>query len=428
MIVRFVLLFVAGLISQVFSQAQPGSSLERATGADDLFSQPTFVMRNYAYPGTAAGQVHLDVRLAMVYDLLQFVKEAPDRYRAAYEITAAIVDHKGNQVAGKISRNEIVVASFEETNSRQQTRGEVIGLDIPPGDYTLTLDLMDLDTQKHLRREEEIKVADFIGGQLQVSSLAFVNYIRPVANRDSLFFNLSSIFRPRRELHGLYFELAGIPPGRDSAAVRYTIRNYRDEKVSVWTEKLAAGTNAHLVDMERWTRNPGHYSLEVEVRDNATSRARKESFIVMSSAAAFDSLAPAVPTSLLEPLRYIARSSEYKKIAGAPESQHDSLIADFWKQRDPTPNTAENELLREFNQRLDFAIAHFSVPRLGRAGWQTDRGRIYIQYGPPSDVQRQTHSVHSDRRYEIWYYKSIDRSFVFRERNGTGDFELLGQQ
>lgn len=426
MSVRLVLLAVAALVSQVFCQQELGPASWQAAGGDQFFGHPAFAMRAFAFPAAVAARAHLEVRLAMVYDLLQFVKEAPDHYRASYEITVAVRDHKGNVVASRIWRNEVVVSTFEETNSRRQTRAEKVAWDVPAGEYKIFLDLLDLDTQTHLRREEQIDLRDFGDGPLQLSTLAFVNYVRPVANRDSVQFDLSATFHPRRELHGLYFEMAGM--NGDSASVRYTLRDHSEGVVSSWTERLAATTSAHLVDMERWANAPGRYSIEVELRDRAASRRRKESFMVMSSASASDSLAPALPTKLYEPLRYVARPAEYKQIANAPESQRDSLIAEFWKQRDPVPETPENELLREFNRRLDFAIANFGASRLGRAGWQTDRGRIYIQYGPPTEVQRQTSTTRGGRRYEIWYYKSIDRSFVFRERDGAEDYELVGQQ
>ncbi len=392
---------------------------------DELFGKPSFMMRSFAFPG-ADGKATIEIRLSMVYDLLQFVKEAPDRYHAAYEVTAAIVDAKSNEAAGKILRNEITVQRYEDTNSRVSTCDEMIRLDVPPGDYTLTLDIMDLDTQKHLRREEELKVSDFVGGQLQLSTLAFVNYKRPVAVRDSLSFNLSATLRPRQELHGLYFELADI--SGDSFAVQYTIRNQRDEQIDRWSEKLAAGTKAHLVDMEKWVRTPGQYAVEVYVRDTKTDRTRKESFVVLSSPESNGVKTLPAASGLYEPLRYIAKGGEYKKIASAPEAQRDSLLAEFWKQRDPSPDTPENELLNEYNRRLDFAIASFSVASIGRSGWQTDRGRIYIQNGQPTDVQRQMPSPRSGARYEIWYYKTLDRSYIFRERSEGGDYELVGQQ
>ncbi len=415
------LLAVAATLIQTLTGS--GRGQERA---GPFSSQPTFVMRSYVYPSSVAGQAHVEIRLAMVYDILQFVKETPNRYRASYEITAAIVDTRGNQVAGKIFRNDIVAEGFEETNSRQRVRGELIGLEVPAGDYKLSLDIMDVDTQKHLRREDDIKAADFVAGELQVSSLAIVSYTRPVAVRDSLQFNLNSTMRPRRELQGVYFELANA--AGDSVTIHYTIRNFRDEEIAAWSEKLSGNSRAHLTELERFSRTPGQYNLQVEVSDRAATRTRKEFFTVMGSSSAGDADMPPAVSGLYEPLRYIAKSNEYKRIATAPESQRDSLIAEFWKQRDPTPDTPTNELFAEYNRRLDLAIANFSIGRVGRTGWQTDRGRIYIQYGPPTDVQQQTPSNRTGVRYETWYYKDIDRSFIFRERIGTGDYELVGQQ
>jgi GWxTD domain-containing protein len=408
-----------------FSQ-QRVDTYESPLAGDEFFGKPSFMMRAFAFPGGGSGKANIEIRLSMVYDLLQFVKEAPDRYHAAYEMTAAIVDAKSNEVAGKILRNEITVRRYEDTNSRVSTCDETIRLDVPPGEYTLTLDIMDRDTQKHLRREEELKISDFVGGQLQVSTLAFVNYTRPVAVRDSLSFNLGNTLRPRRELHAIYFELADI--SGDSVAVQYTVRNQRDEQIDRWSEKLPAGVASHLVDMEKWIRTPGQYGIEVYVRDNKTERTRKESFVVMSSPESNGVKTLPAATGLFEPLRYIAKSAEYKKIASAPQTQRDSLVADFWKQRDPSPDTPENELFEEYNRRLDFAIANFSVAQIGRSGWQTDRGRIFIQNGQPTDVQRQMPSPRGGARYEIWYYKTLDRSFIFRERSEGGDYELVGQQ
>jgi len=423
---RLIPLLAVFCVTSGFSQQRIDSYENPAPSSVEFFGKPSFMMRSFAFPAGDDGKATIEIRLSMVYDLLQFVKHAPDRYHAAYEITAAIVDAKSNEVAGKIFRNEIAVQRYEDTNSRTSTCDETIRLDVPPGDYTLTLDIMDLDTQKHLRREEELKVSDFVDGQLQVSTLVFVNYKRPLAVRDSLSFNLNSTLRPRRELHGIYFEIKDI--SGDSVAVQYTIRNQRDEQIDRWSEKLAAGTTAHLVDMEKWIKTPGQYSIEVYVRDNKIDRTRKESFVVMSSPESNGVNMLPRATGFYEPLRYIAKGGEYKRIASSPEAQRDSLIVDFWKQRDPTPDTPENELLDEYNRRLDFAIASFSVSTIGRSGWQTDRGRIYIQNGQPTDVQRQMPSPRGGARYEIWYYKSLDRSYIFRERSNGGEYELVGQQ
>jgi GWxTD domain-containing protein len=66
------------------------------------------------------------------------------------------------------------------------------------------------------------------------------------------------------------------------------------------------------------------------------------------------------------------------------DEERDYFMKQFWERRDPTPGTAENELKEEHYRRIDYANAHYAanVP-----GWQTDRGRIYIQYGPPDEIE-----------------------------------------
>jgi hypothetical protein len=60
---------------------------------------------------------------------------------------------------------------------------------------------------------------------------------------------------------------------------------------------------------------------------------------------------------------------------------------------------------------------------MGDDGWRTDRGRIYIIYGPPDDVEHQTDQQF--REFEIWRYNKANREFVFWDRDGSGDYQLV---
>jgi GWxTD domain-containing protein len=59
------------------------------------------------------------------------------------------------------------------------------------------------------------------------------------------------------------------------------------------------------------------------------------------------------------------------------------FVEQFWERRDPTPGTAENEFKEEHYRRIAYANKHWggTLP-----GWKTDRGRIYIRYGPPDEI------------------------------------------
>jgi len=65
------------------------------------------------------------------------------------------------------------------------------------------------------------------------------------------------------------------------------------------------------------------------------------------------------------------------------DEERDNFIEAFWQRRDPTPDTEENEYKEEHYRRIAYANEHYAA---GVPGWKTDRGRIYIVYGPPDEI------------------------------------------
>src|SRR3984957_7783672 len=66
------------------------------------------------------------------------------------------------------------------------------------------------------------------------------------------------------------------------------------------------------------------------------------------------------------------------------DEERDNFIEAFWQRRDPTPDTEENEYKEEHYQRIAYSNEHFAA---GIPGWKTDRGRIYIIYGKPDEIE-----------------------------------------
>src|SRR5713226_7048024 len=73
--------------------------------------------------------------------------------------------------------------------------------------------------------------------------------------------------------------------------------------------------------------------------------------------------------------------SAFKQLSN--DEERDSFIEAFWQRRDPTPDTVENEFKEEHYARMAYANEHFPA---GIPGWKTDRGRIYIMYGKPDEI------------------------------------------
>jgi GWxTD domain-containing protein len=66
------------------------------------------------------------------------------------------------------------------------------------------------------------------------------------------------------------------------------------------------------------------------------------------------------------------------------DEEREQFIENFWLRRDPTPDTIENEYREEHYRRIAYANEHYAS---GIPGWKTDRGRIYITYGPPDEIE-----------------------------------------
>ncbi len=86
-----------------------------------------------------------------------------------------------------------------------------------------------------------------------------------------------------------------------------------------------------------------------------------------------------------EDVAYIITQEErdaFKNLQKDDEREH--FIEQFWLRRDPTPGTTENEFKEEHYRRIAYANEHFAS---GIPGWKTDRGRFYIMYGPPDEIE-----------------------------------------
>ena len=86
-----------------------------------------------------------------------------------------------------------------------------------------------------------------------------------------------------------------------------------------------------------------------------------------------------------EDVRWIITDEEQKAFMQlSNDEERDQFIEAFWQRRDPTPDTEENEFKEEHYRRIAYANEHFAA---GIPGWKSDRGRIYIVFGPADEVE-----------------------------------------
>ena len=145
-----------------------------------------------------------------------------------------------------------------------------------------------------------------------------------------------------------------------------------------------------------------------------------------------DAKAPKDPyyESFFEKVRLIMTKEEidiYKHLID--EAAKENFIEDFWKMRDPFPDTEENEFKNEFDRRIAMANRWFGEGRGTRRGWDSERGRILLQLGEPD--RRESRDMMYDRidqnttvyGYDIWVYYNYQLYLEFADTGG-GQFRL----
>jgi GWxTD domain-containing protein len=122
----------------------------------------------------------------------------------------------------------------------------------------------------------------------------------------------------------------------------------------------------------------------------------------------------------------------------ATDEERENFIENFWRRRDPDPDTEENEYREEFYERIAYANEKFTS---GIPGWKTDRGRIYITFGKPDSIESHPSGGSYDRPsyegggttttypFEIWFYRHLDGvgdgiEIEFVDPTGTGEYRI----
>jgi GWxTD domain-containing protein len=122
------------------------------------------------------------------------------------------------------------------------------------------------------------------------------------------------------------------------------------------------------------------------------------------------------------------------------DEEREHFIEQFWRRRDPTPDTSDNEYRNEYFRRIALANERFGTA--DQPGWRTDRGRVLIKFGESDELERhpsgqayiRTDGGTTIRRvtlpFESWRYRFIEGIgqnviLEFVDVDGTGDFRLI---
>src|SRR5271165_5531204 len=144
-------------------------------------------------------------------------------------------------------------------------------------------------------------------------------------------------------------------------------------------------------------------------------------------------------TWINEEVLYIITKEEHDAFVRLTTNEEsEQFIEDFWRRRNPDPDSPENAYREEHYRRIAYANERFSS---GVPGWKTDRGHIYILWGPPDEIDYHPSGGTYDRPaqqgggttttylWELWRYRHLEDigdniEIEFVDTTGSGEYHI----
>jgi GWxTD domain-containing protein len=403
------------LSCSVYSQRQFEESLPNYLETErDL---PYFYYDVAYNPLLSRQKIKFDIMLQIPFGAVQFVKK-DTLFEARYEISILLLDENEISAASKIWTQTIRTNLFSETSSLEHYDINRVSFELKPSKYFLTIGVRDLDSRKSSFRKKTIDLKDFYQKELAIGSLNLTepNLQDSSATRDEI----PSIIGSLNDTDPNFEVSFGLLTNGGKATIKYSIYSSAKKPIieKSYEKEFPKGVVKETITISKAGLAYSRYRLVIKVKMGREEVSSERLFQVrwygMSNL--IDNLDKAI-----EQLRYIATAAEMKSMRKAKENQKKEEFLKFWQKRDPTPNTPENELMNEYYKRVNYANAHFTG---FLEGWRTDMGMVFILFGPPSDIERHPFELNT-KPYEVWYYYEINRTFVFVDESGFGDYRLV---
>ena len=370
---------------------------------------------------------------------LQFVPESSS-FAAQIDISISITDDTGQIAGEEMWTRNLSVPNLRELRETGGVVRDQIGFSLKPGNYRVKCEVEDIYGDRIGKIETALTVADYETAGLASSSVLFASSLeraesdhRFVRNGWEVVPRVTRIFSLAEPIR-FYHEIYNFSPGSDPGAfdIRYQLLGEANVPVveSVDHRFKKGGESAVLIDsIGTAGLAPGPYVLNVQALDlDGKSRAsRKQMVYLQSEGGEVEELTEDQRTSLsyYRHIKWLAEESALKTYEALKSLEaRDKFLKVFWRRVDPTPGTDVNEKLIEHIRRMRYSQNNFSGGHQ-EEGYDTDKGRVYVTYGGPSDRDYRS-AVDSIKPYEIWTYEEKGTyEFIFRDRRGIGVYELV---
>ena len=371
------------------------------------------------------------------YNRLVFEK-SDDHYTASYRLTVEIHDSSANNIIRKIKEDKISVTSFEETDEANIYTEGLLSFQISTNKkYNLFPILFDENSSKEIRlNKTPIFYENGKNNQDEFLEPLVVNFKQKGEGSSSIFTisNFDGYIPFAEEEYDLLI------PCSDTALQKLYVSLINNED-TVFTGDINDAATFHNSIEEKngkiilSNNDKGKVFknfifpfinkkiFEGELTINISKNDDSESHLTFNKKVRWidKPFSSMNPESAINFLKYMESDSVIDSLLDFKKKDYAKILFNYWKRFDPTPETSFNELMNEYYSRIDYTLKHFSSLS-GKRGFDTDRGKIFILYGKPSELERTSNQF--GKVVETWIYKNPERKFLFIDETGTGEYQL----
>ena len=369
----------------------------------------------------------IDVYIVVPYQLLTFEKVG-ETFVANIDVDVTITDSDNNKIDYNHAKRTITTADYRQS---QGAAGEFyktyFRFNVPKGTYSVSADIKDDFNGNLYEREREVTVIDFKKFSFSLSGILLLSQIEEVEGKYKITPFISDNIGAINSDFFAFFEIYN---ENESKKVKLAYRLLKKDEIVQEGElkelEVSVGRNQSFIRVDASKLSlSGEYIVQIVAYDQSVTEhdEKKVLAITQRSIKHHETLISFLEEDInkaIKMLRYIATDTELDKIANAKtDDLKREKLSLFWKELDPSPNTAYNEAMNEYYQRIKYANEQF---KSYTEGWLTDMGMVYVVLGPPIQVEKQS-SMGSNIQYRLWQY-SGNRTFLFADKNGFGNYRL----
>ena len=351
------------------------------------------------------------------FNVLSFIKKE-DYYLASYEVSVSIKEKNKNEFGHIVWSDSIKLSDYEETNSFIRNRKHFTSFIVPTGNtYEILAELQDNDTRKKGLIKNKIESKN----HTKTPQIIKPNFFLELSGDWG--FEYGKIptkgYRVREIGDGVDLQISGFV---DTTIYSINVYLNNNEFIDslIWNieRKDMLGFFNETIFIPSKVIMASENDFRIVLDQNGKSIEQKVNFSNFRSG--MSAYAPNLEIALKQ-MKYVLTNTERNLLKKEAKKSKEALFLKLWKDRDPTPKTDTNELMDEYYRRVRYADENFDG---WKKGWESDRGMIYILFGPPDEIQRSSVSVSNNTSLQIWKYYDINKQFVFRDENGFGEYRL----